>query len=437
MIAKYTKIILIISSMMMLATQALADEPKTTKKPKSVESNTLNIMLKGYFEFESGFRNQSKIVAADKKVSHNRDAFAFYNRSAVYIKGENVLDDVTYGAKIVLVPTSTRKSGGDYNGSHLYIITDHGKFEGGSPIDASSQMGIGACSIIASSSSWSRYAKKSPSSFEFNGASPSVATMSEFWLDGKLSSNIAGRKYSDEPSRAVSYYTPKFEMTPTTKLQIGITFTPDTSNTGAGSVTEQSSGIDKHIISADKKETFNIDRTSKDVFSGGIVIEQHITDGVDIKIGATGETGKSAGKAIRKKDDKTIEEFTLSDLKSYQVGAVITLGNFAIAGNYGSLGKSLTTKEYHKTGRNTDYYEGALAYHQGPFKTSVKYFKSEQFKNEVDAVTIATDCSLVPGLKPYAAISAFNIKAKPEFYPEAEKKKTRGTVGMLGAKLSL
>lgn len=426
---------IILFGTILLSSQAFAGE---TEKCRSVSPSTLDIVLKGYFEFEAGFRNQSKINDKDKKVSHNRDTFAFYNRSAVYLKGENVLDSgVTYGAKIVLVPTSTRKSGGEYNGSHLYIVTDYGKFEGGSPIDSSSQMGIGAGSITASSGPWSRYANKSPSIFKFQGASPSVATMSEFWLDGKLSSNIENRKYSDEPSRAISYYTPKFELTPTTKLQIGVTFTPDSSNTGAGSITEQSSGIDKHKISLDGKETFDIDRTSKDVFSGGIVIEQHITDGVDIKIGATGETGKSAGKAVRKKGDDKIAEFTLSDLKSYQIGAVVTLGNFSVAGNYGSLGKSLTTKEYHKTGRNTDYYEGALAYKQGPFKTSVKYFKSEQFKNEVDAVTVATDFSLVPGLKPYAAISTFNVKAKPEFYPEAEKKKTRGTVGMLGAKLSL
>lgn len=435
-IKQIAKILLSTSiSMTLLSSQAFADEKSKPKKP--VESSTLNIILKGYFEFESGFRNQSKIKAADKKVSHNRDTFAFHSRSAFYTKGQNEFNDVTYGAKIVLVPTALRKSGGDFNGSHLFVITDYGKFEAGSPIDSSSQMSVGAGDIVAGGGTWYRYAKKSPSSFKFRGASSTIATSSDFWLDGSLSSSVPNRVYSDEPSRSISYYTPKVALTPSTKFQAGITFTPDTSNTGADGLTKQSSGVDKRIVSENGKEVFEIDRTSKDVISGGFTVEQNITDGVDVKIGATGETGRSAGKAVRKSGDKKIAEYSLSDLKSYNVGAVVTLGNFAVAGNYGSLGKSLTTKEYYRTGRATNYCEGAVAYNQGGFKTSVKYFESEQYKNKAQAIILGTDFNLAPGLKPYASISTFNIKAKPEFYPEAEKRKTRGTVGILGAKLSL
>jgi hypothetical protein len=44
---------------------------------------------------------------------------------------------------------------------------------------------------------------------------------------------------------------------------------------------------------------------------------------------------------------------------------------------------------------------------------------------------------LAPGFKPYAEISGFSLKGKPEFYPDLQKKKTRGTVALIGAKLSL
>ena len=77
-------------------------------------------------------------------------------------------------------------------------------------------------------------------------------------------------------------------------------------------------------------------------------------------------------------------------LRTYNIGAILTVGNFSYGGSFGSLGKSLTTPEFHKAGRKTDYYTGTVAYKQGPFAASVSYFKSNQFKNTVDAVSIGT-----------------------------------------------
>ena len=99
------------------------------------------------------------------------------------------------------------------------------------------------------------------------------------------------------------------------------------------------------------------------------------------------------------------------------------------------MGKSLTTKEFHKTGRNTKYLNVAVAYGQGPIKTSVSYFKSNQFANTLNSVTLGSEYKLAPGLLPYAELSYFEAKGKPSFYPEAPKRKTRGTVAVLGAKL--
>ena len=171
-------------------------------------------------------------------------------------------------------------------------------------------------------------------------------------------------------------------------------------------------------------------------------MEQNISDGIDLKLAATGEVGKAAGKAELFNTDDTKEETVLEthklkDLRTYNIGSVLNVGSFSYAASFGSLGKSLTTPAYHKTGRDTLYYTGGIAYKQGPFSTSITYFRSDEFKNRVDCITIGTDYKLAPGFKPYAEISGFSFKGKPEFYPNLKKKSTRGTVAIVGAKLSL
>jgi len=43
----------------------------------------------------------------------------------------------------------------------------------------------------------------------------------------------------------------------------------------------------------------------------------------------------------------------------------------------------------------------------------------------------------MPGFKPYAEITTFNLKGKPEYFTNLQKRSSRGTVGLIGAKLSL
>ena len=86
-------------------------------------------------------------------------------------------------------------------------------------------------------------------------------------------------------------------------------------------------------------------------------------------------------------------------------------------------------------GRVTEYYNGAIAYGQGPMKTSISYFKSSRYKNTVDAVSLGTEYLVTPGLLPYAEVAYFEVKGKPVYFPEAPNKKTRGTVGIVGAKI--
>lgn len=430
------KLFLISASTMAIATSAIAAELTSDKMP--VVSD-LNVKLSAFSHFQSAHRTQSKLVGDEKNVSKNRKTFAFYNEAAMCAEISKEVNDVTYGGKVVLVPTAKRKGSASYNGSHIFMESEFGKVEVGSPISSASNMMLDGGTIAAATfDDWGRYAEFAPQHLkQTSNIDPTFVTFAEFFLDSKLVTSLDTRSYSSEPSRSISYYTPKFGLSESTKIQVGVTYTPDSSNTGADNPGTDSSGTDIRTVENATIEKFEINRTVKDAVSAGIALEQNISDGIDLKVAFTGEYGAAAGKATKFNKNNTQETFKLSNLRTYNIGAVLNCGNFSYAGSFGSLGKSLTTPEFHKTGRKTNYYSGTVAYKQGPFAASVSYFKSDQFKNTVDAVSVGTHYLLAPGFKPYAEISGFSLKGKPEFEQTLPKKKTRGTVALIGAKLSL
>jgi hypothetical protein len=441
---KLNKLLLLTSTVLAFGSNVLAHDVESSSMP--VVSD-LKVKLSGYGHFQVGLRNQNHLSGTDKNVSANRDSFAFFNEAALVADVSNTVEELTYGGRIVLVPTAKRKGGPSYNGTHIYLESDFGRVEAGSPIGASSLMQLDAGEVAsATGGDWDRFARFD-SAYMKNGTplDPSFATFAEFFLDSKLVTNMDTRKYSSEPGRRISYYTPKFEFAHGSKVQVGVSYTPDSANTGADNPDKNSTGVDKKDITnatTAVAQYFNFDRSIKNAVSAGVALEQHISDGIDLKIALTGETGKAAGSA--KLYDATDEEakttlatYKLKDLRTYNIGSVLNVGSFSYAASFGSLGKSLTTAEFHKTGRDTKYFTGGVGYKQGPFSASVTYFRSDQYKNILDCVTIGTDYKLAPGLKPYAEISGFSLKGKPEFYPDLQKKKTRGTIALIGAKLSL
>jgi predicted porin len=181
-----------------------------------------------------------------------------------------------------------------------------------------------------------------------------------------------------------------------------------------------------------------LNQNVKDSISAALSYQQELTDDMALKLAVTGEYGKPARRVIHRKTDaptNIIGTYKLDDLKAYNLGAIFTYGNFSLGASYGNLGKSLTNKEYYRVGRNTYYYDGAIAYGQGPIKTSISYFKSSRYKNTVDTVSVGTQYKIMSGLLPYAEISHFKAKGKPVYYTDAPNKKTKGTVGLIGAKL--
>jgi hypothetical protein len=301
-------------------------------------------------------------------------------------------------------------------------------------------MMISSGDITAGTNKWDRYANIHSRYQQQNDLNPSFVTTSEFFMSDKYTTQLDNRSYSSEPSRAIVYYTPKFSLGNKTKFTIGVAYTPDSSNTGADNITKQGTGIETKKIGIPGTDRFEFDLSVKDALAAGITVEQNLADGLDLKVGITGEMGKSQGTAKKFEnaaDTTPVAEYKLANLRAYNIGAVVSYGNFSYAASYGSLGKSLTTPEYHKTARKTDYYTAAIAYNQGPFKVSVNYFKSDKFKNTAQAWTLATDYAAAPGLKPYVELTKYRLNGKPEFYTDLSKKKVSGTVLIAGIKLTI
>ncbi len=426
MVIKKASVVLLAS--LLASSTALAGDPLPVV-------SDLNIKLGAYAAFESGFSNQGKLKGSEKNISANKRGFAFYNDTALFAAISNTTDDITYGAKIILVPTTKRKVNKDYNGSYVFLEHEFGRIEAGSPIPAAKNM------MISDGSIPTKYIKTGIDYLkQSTKAVPSFLTSEGSFLGDQIIASMDSATYSSEPPRTINYYTPKFDLTDSSKIRLGISYTPDSANTGVEKPSDKSDGIKKYAVGEPTIDRFEIDRSVKDAITSGIVLEQKLTEEAELKLALTGEYGKSAGK-IKKfanKDDKNPLEYKLSDLKSYNIGAELKIGDFKYNACYSSFGNSLTTKELHKGNRKSQYYNAGIAYtYNKATTTSLSYFASEQFKNKVNSVKLAVSHILAPGLKPYAEIHAYTLIDKLEFYPNLKAGKVKGTVALVGVKLSL
>lgn len=394
----------------------------------------LNVKLGAYASFESGFSNQNKLVKSEKKISANKEGFAFYNDAAFYASISNEINDIEYGGKIVLVPTVKAKVIPTYNGSHVFVKGFYGRVELGSPIPVAANMMISDGGIpikyIKTSTAHLKQSKKLNSSF---------LTSDGCFIGDDLTADLDSAPYSSEPPRTINYYTPNFEISDASKVQIGVSYTPDTANTGIGGPSEKSDGVNTRVIGKDGVDRFEIDRSVKDAITTGIVFEQKLKEDIGLKLALTGEYGNSTGKAKKfiSKEDTDPKEYKLGDLRSFNIGAELEVNDFTYNACYGSWGKSFTTPELHKAGRDSYYYSVGAAYKYNATTTKLTYFASERFKNKANAIKLNITYLLAKGFKPYAEVSSYILKGKPEFYNELKSRTTKGTVFLLGVKLTL
>jgi len=419
------------------------------KAPENPASNT-EIKLEGFFNFQAGYGKQtnmgnSKRYPLSQNLTNYKKNVAFYTEAAFLVTFKQSFDEMIAGAQLTLVPTTKPKTSTSWNGSNIFLETNYGKVEIGSPYDANAKMRLTGCAIIAASTSWNSFVILQNVNMKYLGVNPEFDTSTRFYMES-FSNSLNDMTDGTEAARKVSYYTPKMQG-----FQFGISYTPDSSNTGGNrklknldalGLSKSNSGVNTVLLPNDLGtpelgSVVVINQNVVNAFSGGLTYEKQISDDLAVKFALTGEYGKAATPLVFLTPDKKniISQDKLTNLKAYNIGGMLTYGNLSCAASYGSLGNSLTSPVYYKVGRHTEFYNGAIAYGQGPIKTSISYFKSLRYKNTIDAVSLGTEYKVISGLVPYAEVSYFQAKGKPVYYPEAPNKKTRGTVFLLGTKL--
>lgn len=394
--------------------------------------NDTELKLEGMFNFEAGVRSQKKLPAGNNITGNNKNSgintFAFFAATAL-----RKADDFEYGAKVVLQPTAQASSGVSGGGSHIFLINEKlGKVELGSGFDAASQMIVTGLDVArGSGDGWSEYAYFDKDMY----TSPSPY--------GFFLGSSAFKKDNSESSRKITYLTPKLGEV----FTFGISYIPDTGNMGSTSMGNTD------YYTKDKLRTIETDthkyteqKTSKNAVAVGVSLEHDLAEDVAIKVAVTGEYGKAAKGGVRETIDPTDPDkkkivsgsavnYKLSSMRTYNIGAVLTYGNFSYGASYGDV-KGFTSREVDGNKRNTRLYSTAVGYTQGPVGVSLSYLLTDTRKNKVDAITVGTDYKLAPGLVPYAEVTYFKGRMhKLPVFNDPKKYTTKGTIALIGMKL--
>jgi len=428
----------------------------------SIDSDDLKLQLLGRFNFQGGYAKQSKGDGIERHISTNRKNFAFNSNAFTAARVTAEKDEMKYGAQLSLF-TNTQGTGSPaYDRSHIFIESNFGKIELGSSFSSTAKMSITALDIArAAGGDGTDYAK---TYIEGKAGDPqfpgkiSAPTYPGFFLD---SANLD--KHAGESSRKVTYYTPEFNG-----FQVGISYIPDSGNLGSSSLKDDKDDYNqatKYVVSTTTPITNVVTETTyaekkpvRDAYTIALAYKHIISDYASFKLSAAGEYGKAANSGTidvktttpavvaapgvaavpEKVDNATQKKYKLSKLSTYNIGGVLTLGNYAFGASYGDLGKSMTSSQVLGTKRSTRYYTIGTAYVQGPVGVSLVYSNAKQYGNKMDIYTLGTDYKLAPGLLPYAEFAYFNGKAGlPAAYnSNAAKQKFKGYVFILGAKLT-
>jgi len=424
---------------------------------KTPSFSDLTMQIKGYAHFQLGHRPYSDLGKMSRFTAFAREKIALHNDVHLWVEASQKIGTILCGAKVVLVTTPNKDHRG---GSHIFIKSNIGTIELGSiPTAGSNMMVDGATIAAATFGGWYQYA-------EFCHLSkPNFPTIRSTFL-----SHSRTMAYTKDPAHSISFYTPKFQLGNSTKLQLGVTYIPNSDYTGGHNMYTISEEKRKVIHKTGEVDKFVIHRLVQNTFSNAITIEKHFTNKINFQLSIASENGKVAGLGQKSKQPRVGQKFQqagvfqqdcnddddphcndddphcnddplvykLNNLRSYHIGALLNLGNISYASSLSSIGKSFTHPKLHKTRCKERYHTSTLAYKTGPLATSISYFKSHRFKNTINAVSIGISYLPFPGFKPYVEISSFILNGRPDFYDiEAPIQKVRGTIVLIGTKLSL
>ena len=364
-------------------------------------ASDITIKPTGRFDFSSGFI-KNKGEKSNNKVSVNRDGFGFLSQGRFILNVKNQLENnISYGAQMAL-QTSSRSDRS--TPSHLFFESDAGKWEFGSDKSVMTKMKItGYSNASATGGMWDAWVAP-----DIRNKKIQYVTNSGNFLDTKTR-NLDKVEYS----RKISYYTPKISG-----FQLGVSYVPDTVNDGGGPVRDDAP--DYHMVNKIAKGyAFDI----KDGIALGLTKEHKLSEKASVKLSLVSEFGKVAVKkpttkafadAVKAQDELIDPKNTkFKKLSTYNIGAELKYGKFAVSGCYADFRKSLTASDplIDPSDRKKSYlYNVGAKYSFNKLSVSAHYFHSDNKKNVVGATTVGVDYKLAPGIMPYAEFTAFNAK---------------------------
>lgn len=240
-----------------------------------------------------------------------------------------------------------------------------------------------------------------------NDYSNSPADTSFGFNKNKSDSQVRDGQFGDlEDATKISYYTPRISG-----WQAGVSFTPDTGNTGtSATISGDNSGDIKQAI-------------------GYGVNYSNSFGNVGFALSATGETGQS-------ENPTTATAVKRNDLQAYDVGAMMTFFGITLGASYGNWGNSLQPKsgiyscDYDQTKtlanqtcagtattsgtqkfNDSIYQTAGLAYQFGPFASSLTYITSNFQENKYQALSFGIDYRMAKGLMPYFEVTKYEFES--------------------------
>lgn len=396
---------------------AAVSDSRSKSKSCVYSNGSASLSLQGSFDFKFGYVDSKPKISKARYLSPNVKDYAFDSSAHVNLiaeyKPDNYEDNVAYGANIGIGITAlnNRKSP-----SYLYIKSDKlGKLELGSGKTANAQMKVDGSSIaVGAAVSFDAWGNADPRKTNLYY----VSNMGSY-IDQK-SRNSDRVEYA----RKITYFTPNISG-----LQFGISFVPDTSNSGSAKF----SNCDDHdILGKIIGYKFGI----KNAISYAASYERNINEDVKFKLMTSGENGTPIGKFVKK--GAVDPKYKFNKLAAYSFGGQISVGSFDFAAGYQDQGKSLAPKEVKQFSGSSSLYSVGTRYTYDAIRASLFYFSSDVFKNKMDAVVFDVDYKLLPGILPYAEVGHFNTKGKYFADDNVENKdKSSGMVYIVGVKIEV
>ncbi|MFK8040276.1 MAG: hypothetical protein AB8B67_02950 [Rickettsiaceae bacterium] len=410
------------------------------------------IKFNGHFHFQAGWRHQNHLTPKEKFMTANNKDFALFSSAALNLQATfNADNGISYGALLSFKPTAFHNTSGSYNGSNIFVNSDFGKMQFGSQEAAGSVMRISFLSITAATGDdWTRYFETKSDHMNYNGV-PTAFPNTGYFFENTIKSYLSDASLDKaEGTRKISLFTGY------KGLSIGVSYIPDSSNVGSYKHSANSSGIETIEFGPNEnKGNAEFNKNVKNAFSVGLSYNHAINDSLDATIAATSDFGNSVGSVKVTSDQNQLTgTYKLSNLFYYDVGAMLDIkglsfvdGTFSLAGSYGTFGKSLTAKEINdNVNRKSWYYTAAIAYQQGPIKTSLSWYEGHKFENQINALVLGTQIQLFPGWSSYIEVSDVRAKRGSSYnlsdpnnlkLQRAPKATTKANILLLGTKLKI